>query len=73
MELVELIFKTGISVAQYYSLFDRILKLPEETIVYPAHDYSGKKFSTVGEQKKITQDYKLNSCLEEYAKYYEIT
>ena len=33
-------FQNGDPTAQYYSLFDRILKLPEETIVYPAHDYN---------------------------------
>ena len=28
-----------------------MLKLPEKTIVYPAHDYNGKKFSTIGDEK----------------------
>ncbi len=36
---------------QYYSLFNKLLKLPEKTIVYPAHDYNGKKFSTIGDEK----------------------
>jgi len=58
-------FQNGDSVAQYYSLFDRILKLPEETIVYPAHDYNGKKFSTVGEQKKTNPRLQVKN-VEEY-------
>ena len=29
-----------------------LLKLPEETLVYPAHDYNGKRKSTIVEQKK---------------------
>ena len=48
-------FQNGNSIDQYHSLFDRILKLPEETFVYPAHDYKGHKFSTIGNEKKITQ------------------
>jgi sulfur dioxygenase len=45
-------FQNGNPAVQYHSLFDRILKLPENTLVYPAHDYNGKKFSTIGGQKK---------------------
>ena len=29
------------------------LKLPENTILYPGHDYNGKKFSTIGNEKKF--------------------
>ena len=52
-------FQSGDSIQQYNSLFNGILKLPESMLVYPAHDYKGKKFSTIGQQKKIIQDYKL--------------
>ena len=45
-------FQNGNSIQQYYSLFDRILKLPEKTFVYPAHDYKGNKVSTIGAEKK---------------------
>jgi sulfur dioxygenase len=45
-------FQNGDPLKQYHSLFDRILKLPDETFVYPAHDYKGNKFSTIGKQKK---------------------
>ena len=44
-------FQSGDSIAQYHSLFNRILKLPEETFVYPAHDYKGNKVTSIGEQK----------------------
>ena len=44
-------FQGGNAIDQYNSIFHRLLKLPEETIVYPAHDYNGKKFSTIIEQK----------------------
>jgi sulfur dioxygenase len=45
-------FQNGSSIDQYHSLFNRVLKLPEKTLVYPAHDYKGNKVSTIGQQKK---------------------
>jgi len=45
-------FQNGSAKTQYDSLFNKLLKLPEKTIVYPAHDYNGKKFSTIGNEKK---------------------
>ena len=34
--------------ALFESLFDTLLKLPPETLVYPAHDYKGRSHSTIG-------------------------
>jgi glyoxylase-like metal-dependent hydrolase (beta-lactamase superfamily II)/rhodanese-related sulfurtransferase len=39
---------SGDAGALYDSLFDRLLKLPPETLVYPAHDYKGRTNSTIG-------------------------
>ena len=44
-------FQNGSAIDQYNSLFNRILKLPEKTLVYPAHDYKGNKVSTIGNEK----------------------
>ena len=44
-------FQNGDPRAQYESLFGRLLKLPEETLVYPAHDYKGDTVSTIGEER----------------------
>ena len=44
-------FQTGNPIDQYHSLFERILKLPDHTSIYPAHDYNGNKVSTIGQQK----------------------
>ena len=44
-------FQNGSAKTQYDSLFNKLLKLPEKTIVYPAHDYNGKKFSRIGDEK----------------------
>ena len=38
---------TGDPVDLYHSLFDKLLKLPPETLVYPAHDYKGRESSTI--------------------------
>jgi glyoxylase-like metal-dependent hydrolase (beta-lactamase superfamily II) len=38
--------------AQYDSIFDRLLTLPEATRVYPAHDYNGATVSTIGEERR---------------------
>ena len=40
-------FQSGSSYDAYDSLFNKLLKLPEKTLVFPAHDYSGKKYSTI--------------------------
>jgi glyoxylase-like metal-dependent hydrolase (beta-lactamase superfamily II) len=44
-------FQNGDPHAQYESLFGKLLKLPDETLVYPAHDYKGWTVSTIGEEK----------------------
>jgi len=44
-------FQNGDPAAQYDSLFGRLLRLPDETLVYPAHDYNGMTVSTIGEEK----------------------
>ena len=45
-------FQGGSSKDQYNSIFNKILKLPEETLVYPAHDYNGKRYSTIIQEKE---------------------
>ena len=46
-------FQNGNSKDAYNSLFNRILKLPDETLLYPAHDYKGETVSTIGKEKKL--------------------
>ncbi|MGY0219767.1 MBL fold metallo-hydrolase [Endozoicomonadaceae bacterium StTr2] len=45
-------FQGGDAATQYHSLFDVILQLPDETLVYPGHDYHGRSVSTLGEEKR---------------------
>ena len=63
-------FQNGSSYDAYESLFNKLLKLPEKTLVYPAHDYNGKKFSTIKNEKNNNPRLQVNSK-EEYAKIME--
>ena len=46
-------FQHGDPRAQYDSLFNKLLKLPDDTQVFPAHDYKGDTVSTIGEEKRF--------------------
>ena len=51
--------------AQYESLFGRLLKLPDELLIYPAHDYKGDTVSTIGEEKAFNPRLQVTS-VEDY-------
>ena len=59
-------FQNGSAHEAYDSLFGKLLRLPEETLVYPAHDYNGKKYSTIGSEKSNNPRLQVSSK-EEYA------
>ncbi len=46
-------FQQGSASKLYHSIRDRLFTLPDDCIVYPAHDYSGRTASTIGEEKKL--------------------
>lgn len=54
-------FQNGDPHAQYQSLFGKLLKLPDETLVFPAHDYKGWTVSTIGEEKAHNPRLQLKS------------
>ena len=54
-------FQNGNARQQYDSIFNKLLKLPENTIVFPAHDYNGKKHSTIGSERKNNPRLQVNS------------
>ena len=58
-------FQNGSSKDAYNSLFNNLLKLPEETLVYPGHDYNGKFSSTIGNEKKFNPRLQVKS-IDEY-------
>ena len=59
-------FQNGDPRAAYDSLFNKLLTLPEETLVYPGHDYKGDTVSTIGEEKAYNPRLRVASA-EEYA------
>ena len=59
-------FQNGSSYDAYDSLFNKLLKLPKKTLVYPAHDYNGKKYSTIENEKNNNPRLKVSSK-EQYA------
>jgi sulfur dioxygenase len=54
----------GDAAAHYDSLFNKLLKLPDETLVYPAHDYKGETVSTIGEERQYNPRLKVGSKAE---------
>jgi sulfur dioxygenase len=58
-------FQNGSSKEAYNSIFNKLLKLPEETHLYPAHDYKGEKVSTIGKEKKQNPRLQVSS-VDEY-------
>ena len=54
-------FQSGSPYDAYDSLFNKLLKLPENTLVFPAHDYNGKKNSTIGNEIKNNPRLQVNS------------
>jgi len=61
-------FQNGNAADQYHSLFSRLLKLEDKTFVFPAHDYKGKKFSTIGDEKRKNPRLQVKSKDEYVAK-----
>jgi sulfur dioxygenase len=58
-------FQNGDARAQYESLFGKLLKLPDSTLVYPAHDYKGDTVSTIGEERAFNPRLQVKS-IDEY-------
>ena len=59
-------FQNGDPRAAYDSIFNKLLRLPEQTLVYPAHDYRGNTVSTIGEEKRFNPRLQVRSA-DEYA------
>jgi sulfur dioxygenase len=57
-------FQNGDPRQQYDSIFGRLLKLPDETLIYPAHDYKGDTVSTIGEEKAYNPRLQVRSMAE---------
>jgi sulfur dioxygenase len=58
-------FQNGDARAQYESIFGKLMKLPDHTLVYPAHDYKGDTVSTIGEERACNPRLQVKS-VDEY-------
>jgi len=54
-------FQNGNAKDAYDSIFNKLLKLPDETLLYPAHDYKGENVSTIGKEKKLNPRLQVES------------
>jgi sulfur dioxygenase len=54
-------FQNGSAKDAYNSIFNKLLKLPEKTLLYPGHDYNGKKVSSIGKEKKFNPRLQVSS------------
>jgi glyoxylase-like metal-dependent hydrolase (beta-lactamase superfamily II)/rhodanese-related sulfurtransferase len=59
-------FQNGDPRAQYDSIFNKLLRLPDETLIFPAHDYKGETVSSIGEEKAFNPRLQVKSA-DEYA------
>jgi glyoxylase-like metal-dependent hydrolase (beta-lactamase superfamily II)/rhodanese-related sulfurtransferase len=58
-------FQHGDARAQFDSIFNKLLRLPDETLVFPAHDYKGETVSTIGEERAFNPRLQVKS-VDEY-------
>jgi glyoxylase-like metal-dependent hydrolase (beta-lactamase superfamily II)/rhodanese-related sulfurtransferase len=58
-------FQNGDPRKQYESIFGKLMKLPEETLLFPAHDYKGDTVSTIGEERRFNPRLQVKS-MDEY-------
>ncbi len=61
-------FQQGAPETLFHSVREKLFKLADETIVYPAHDYKGMTSSTIGTEKKYNPRLKLSLTVDDFAK-----
>lgn len=59
-------FQQGSPEKIYHSIKDKMYTLPDDTKVYPGHDYAGHMMSTIGEEKRYNTRIKSDTSLDEF-------
>lgn len=59
-------FQQGSAETLYESITEKIFTLPEETLIYPGHDYKGHQHSSVWEEKKYNPRIKVGTTKEQF-------
>jgi glyoxylase-like metal-dependent hydrolase (beta-lactamase superfamily II)/rhodanese-related sulfurtransferase len=57
-------FQHGSSLDEYDSIFNKLLALPDDTLVYPGHDYKGDTVSTIGEERRFNPRLQVTNATE---------
>ena len=64
-------FQQGSAHKLYHSIKDKLFNLPNDCIVYPAHDYAGRMNSSIGEEKKLNPRIGGKANLEDFVGFME--
>lgn len=59
-------FQNGDAATLYRSVHDRIFALPDDTLVYPGHDYQQRRVSSVGQEKARNPRLGAGKTVEEF-------
>lgn len=59
-------FQSGDAATLYRSIHEKFFSLPDETLVYPCHDYDGRRISTIGQEKTRNPRLGNGKTLEEF-------
>jgi sulfur dioxygenase len=59
-------FQSGDAAILYRSIHDKFFTLPDETLVYPCHDYEGRRVSSIGQEKARNPRLGQNRSLAEF-------
>lgn len=61
-------FQNGDARSLYHSVRGKLFALPDETLVYPAHDYEGRRISSIGQEKTRNPRLGGDRALEDFVK-----
>ncbi|MCB0386230.1 MAG: MBL fold metallo-hydrolase, partial [Bdellovibrionales bacterium] len=61
-------FQQGSSTRLFASVREKLFSLPDDTFVYPGHDYKGQTVSTIGEEKQFNPRLRLNHTVDDFAR-----
>lgn len=59
-------FQEGSSENLLHSVREKLFRLPDDTVVYPAHDYKGLSQSTIGDEKRLNPRLRLENSKEDF-------
>lgn len=61
-------FQQGSPAKLYHSVHEKLFRLPDETIIYPGHDYRGLTSSSIGAEKKFNPRLRQDMTLEDFVR-----